>query len=84
MLKVLFFARIREQLDCAGLELPWEPGLGDLDAVERHLVARGGDDWAATFAEHNLIRAINQTVVEPGAAVTDGDEIAFFPPVTGG
>ncbi len=84
MLKVLFFARIREQLGCGGMELEWRPELGSLEALEAHLVARGGPRWADTFAEQNLIRAVNQAVVEAGADIADGDEIAFFPPVTGG
>ena len=42
-----------------------------------------GEPWATAF--DNRIRiAINQDVAEPGAAVNDGDEVAFFPPVTGG
>ncbi len=84
MVKVLFFARIREQLGRAEMELDWEPGLASLQALEQRLVSLGGSDWADTFAEENLIRAINQAVVEPDSAVADGDEVAFFPPVTGG
>ncbi len=84
MLKLLFFSRIREQLGCSSMELDWDDTLFDLPALERHLIQRGGDQWARTFAEDNLIRAINQEVAAAEASVADGDEIAFFPPVTGG
>jgi molybdopterin synthase sulfur carrier subunit len=84
MLTLRFFARVRDQLDCAAMELPWEPGLADLPALERLLVERGGERWARTLAEDNLVRAVNQTVVDADAPLADGDEIAFFPPVTGG
>ena len=84
MLTLRFFARVRDQLDCARMELPWESGLADLPALERLLVARGGERWARTLAEDNLVRAVNQVVVDADAPIADGDEIAFFPPVTGG
>ena len=83
MLKVVFFARVREQLDCAGLELEWEPGL-DLDALQARLVDQGGELWRRVLAEDNLVRAVNHVVAADNPALADGDEVAFFPPVTGG
>jgi molybdopterin synthase sulfur carrier subunit len=84
VLTLRFFARVRDQLDCARMELPWESGLTDLRSLEGLLVARGGERWARTLAEDNLVRAVNQVVVDADASIADGDEIAFFPPVTGG
>jgi molybdopterin synthase sulfur carrier subunit len=84
VIRVLFFARYREQLDCATLELPWAAELASLDSLEAQLVRQGGPAWQAVFAESNLVRAVNQTVVQPGATLADGDEVAFYPPVTGG
>ena len=84
MLKILFFARVREQLDCASLELPWpESGL-DLDELQEQLCRERGADWRAILSQENMIRAVNQLVVTENSVLCDGDEVAFFPPVTGG
>ncbi len=84
MLKVLFFARVREALDCPGLELAWQADLASLDALQAHLCEARGEHWSNVLGEDNLIRAVNQVVVEGNCALRDGDEVAFFPPVTGG
>ncbi len=84
MLKVLFFARIKEELDCAGLELPWDAAVADLDSLQAQLCLSGGPRWQEILNGANIIRAINQAVVNGNVALHDGDEVAFFPPVTGG
>ncbi len=84
MLKVLFFARVREQLGCDQLHLEWPENGLRLDELQEALCAEHGDLWRATLGENNLIRAVNQTVVEDNCTLADGDEVAFFPPVTGG
>ncbi|HEY6132256.1 MAG TPA: molybdopterin converting factor subunit 1 [Halioglobus sp.] len=84
MIKVLFFARVREQLGCADLELQWPQAGSDLDTLQEHLCVERGDVWRAVLAQDNMIRAVNQVVVAGNCAVRDGDEVAFFPPVTGG
>lgn len=84
MLTVLFFARIKEELDCPGLELPWEETLADLDQLQAQLCLQGGSRWREVLSASNVIRAVNQTVVPGNVQLHDGDEIAFFPPVTGG
>ena len=52
-------------------------------ALRDHLAARGGP-WSALSTTKNLRVAVNQQMVGLDAAVKAGDEIAFFPPVTGG
>jgi len=84
MVRVLFFARVREQLGCAALEVPW-PGAGfDLDGLQQRLYVERGDHWREVLEQDNLVRAVNQVVVSDNRALRDGDEVAFFPPVTGG
>jgi molybdopterin synthase sulfur carrier subunit len=52
--------------------------------LRAHLRSRGGA-YQEVLAEKKLVRsAVNQDMVKPAAAVKAGDEIAFFPPVTGG
>jgi molybdopterin synthase sulfur carrier subunit len=84
MLKVLFFARIKEELDCGGLELEWRDAVTDLDALQEQLCVEHGGQWREVLGQDNMIRAVNQTVVDGNSALQDGDEVAFFPPVTGG
>ena len=84
MLRVLFFARVREQLGCSSLELQWPEAGSDLDGLQAQLCNEHGDVWRDVFAQDNMVRAVNQVVVPCNCALQDGDEVAFFPPMTGG
>ena len=55
-----------------------------LDALQDSLCAQHGARWREVLEEDNMIRAVNQVVVQGDCALADGDEVAFFPPVTGG
>lgn len=82
--KVLYFASLRDKIGRTGemIDLPGETST--LAGVREVLVARG-DPWRAAFSNLKRIRgAVNQEMAEDDAAVKDGDEVAFFPPVTGG
>jgi sulfur-carrier protein len=82
--RVLYFASIREALgqDAEDLELP--AGVATIATLRSHLRTRGGA-WADALAEGKLLRAaVNQDMAQPSAAIKAGDEVAFFPPVTGG
>lgn len=84
MIRVLFFASIREQLECSELEVAF-PGPGcSVDTLRAQLIEEHGQAWSEALEQDNVITAINQTIVAPDAAVSEGDEVAFFPPVTGG
>ena len=83
-LTVRFFASVKEQLgkDVEEIEVP--AGIGTVAALRAHLMKRGGD-WQTVFSEKKLVRAaVNQEMSQAGAAIKAGDEVAFFPPVTGG
>ena len=84
MLKVRFFARVREELGCAALECPWPDAGLDLDALQEQLCAEHGVRWRDILCQDNIIRAVNQVVTTGNCPLRDGDEVAFFPPVTGG
>jgi sulfur-carrier protein len=84
MVTILYFARLREMVGTAREELALPASLTDIAALRRTLVFRGGA-WAEAFGENRRIRAaVNQEMASDGTAVRDGDEVAFFPPVTGG
>jgi molybdopterin synthase sulfur carrier subunit len=84
MLKVLFFARIREELACSDLELDWPDTRLDLYTLQEQLCTEHGQSWRDILTQDNMICAVNQKVVTDNCELNDGDEIAFFPPVTGG
>lgn len=81
MIKVLFFAQVRELVGVDALEL--DATFPTVDALRQQLASRG-DRWALALEEGKLLAAVNQTLVSMDHAVADGDEVAFFPPVTGG
>jgi molybdopterin synthase sulfur carrier subunit len=81
---VRYFASVKESVgtDAEVLDLP--AGVSTVAALRAHLRARGGA-WAETLAEtRRVTAAVNQDMVKASAAVKAGDEVAFFPPVTGG
>jgi len=82
--KVLFFASLREQLGRAAEELELPAGVSTVAGLRAHLMARG-DPWGTALADARRLRtAVNQDMAAPDAALRAGDEVAFFPPVTGG
>lgn len=84
MVTVLYFARLREALGTAREELALPEQGADVAALMAWLAARGGV-WQEEFAGARPPRAaVNQTLAPVSAPVRDGDEVAFFPPVTGG
>ena len=82
--KVLFFAGLREQLGTSGEEIDLPAGVTTVAGLRTFLFDKG-NTWKEALSERKLIRmAVNQDMVEPGAKIKAGDEVAFFPPVTGG
>ena len=82
MIKVLFFAQLREQLGCSEYQLDVNTSL-TLEALRLKLVEEK-EEWRDFFSSDKLLSAVNQELVDGQATVNDGDEVAFFPPVTGG
>ena len=84
MINVLYFARLREQLNTESEQLQANSSLARVDDIVTLLRDRG-DLWSEIFADDQLVMvAINQEMAGRDAAIKDGDEVAFFPPVTGG
>ena len=81
--KVLYFASLRETLGYSHATLTLPESVSTIGALRGHLARRGGA-WEALGEGRNVRAAINQEMVGPESAVADRDEIAFFPPVTGG
>jgi molybdopterin synthase sulfur carrier subunit len=81
--KVVFFARLREALASAG-ETVSLPAGATVEALRDQLRKRGGA-WETELAPTRAVRfAVNQDMATLQSALAPGDEVAFFPPVTGG
>ncbi|PWB34896.1 molybdopterin synthase sulfur carrier subunit [Pseudomonas sp. SDI] len=79
-LNVQYFARYRETLGVDSETLTGE--FASIGALREHLMQREGA-WAV-LAEQNIMCARNQELCALGEPLADGDEVAFFPTVTGG
>ena len=83
-IKVFYFARLKETLKYSteDLELP-DDSITVLKL--KAYLAKRGDVWGQMLMGKLKVRAaINHELVDDNAAITDGDEVAFFPPMTGG
>ncbi len=84
MVKVLYFARLRELLGTAGESIELPAGVSTVGALRSYLLSRGGA-WSDALAEGRAVRiAVNQEMAQPTTPIGPNDEVAFFPPVTGG
>jgi sulfur-carrier protein len=83
-MRVLYFAWVRQRVGLAEEDLLLPPAIRDVASLIGFLAARS-PGHAAAFADPQQIRcAVNQDFADPTTPVAPGDEIAFFPPVTGG
>jgi sulfur-carrier protein len=83
MITVLYFARLKESLGIGKEEVALS-GVVDVEGLRQLLAGRGGV-WAEEFAGARMMRAaVNLDMARGDTVVKDGDEVAFFPPVTGG
>jgi molybdopterin synthase sulfur carrier subunit len=81
---VLYFARLKEAFGRASERILLPSSIDTVGALREHLCARGGV-WEAELAAAKPVRvAVNQEIAAAGVRLSAGDEVAFFPPVTGG
>lgn len=81
MIRVLFFAQVRELTDTGEIEVAETYATAEL--LRAALAARS-ERWALALDKENLLVAVNQTLTSLSHPLQDEDEVAFFPPVTGG
>lgn len=83
-LHLLYFARLREDLGCAEETFVLSPSVQTVQTLREALIARGAA-WAKALDGARAVRvAVNQTMARADTPIKAGDEVAFFPPVTGG
>ena len=83
-MRILYFAWLRQKtgIDSEEVELP--SGITDVAGLIEWLKERN-ENFAEALSDFESIRvAVNHEFAEPGAPVAQGDEVAIFPPMTGG
>jgi molybdopterin synthase sulfur carrier subunit len=81
-MKILFFGSLREQLGTGEMQLALPEGVATVGQLLAELKQRD-DQWQRALTG-TVLCAVNQAMANDSAAVNDGDEVALFPPVTGG
>jgi len=82
VIKILFFAQLREMLELESLEFTMLAAIS-VAQLKKQLAEKGGR-WQLMFAEQEVLVAVNQVISDDDTMLKAGDEVAFFPPVTGG
>ncbi|MBD3660846.1 MAG: molybdopterin converting factor subunit 1 [Arenibacter algicola] len=83
-MKILYFAWLKEKTGVGEEDIALPEGVGNVHDLVAWLKGRG-DGFADAFSDEAIVRvAVNHEHVTLDHAVVDGDEVAFFPPVTGG
>lgn len=83
MIVVQYFASVRERLGIDSEQVD-ASGIATVAALLDLLAARHGDKGQRVLKDARVLAAVNQVVADAQAPVRNGDEVAFFPPVTGG
>ncbi len=83
MIQLRYFASLRETLGIGDEQVELPDNVSDLTALTQWLQQRG-ESWHNALADQRLHVAVNQQIVAADSGIEDGDEIAWFPPVTGG
>ncbi len=82
MIQVLFLAQLREQLGVAELQVGAD-SVVSIETLKDYLVVNH-PHWEQFLSNSKLLVAVNHQYVKTDVAIASGDEVAFFPPVTGG
>jgi sulfur-carrier protein len=82
MIRVLFLAQLREQLGTAELQIE-DKNVASTAELKQYLVSTY-PHWEPFVSNGKLLVAVNHEYAKADTIIKSGDEVAFFPPVTGG
>jgi len=84
MINIKYFARLSEALNMKSEEIEFSEQNNTVESLIQSLVVRG-EPWSTEFSiENKILVAVNHELSDRQATLKQGDEVAFFPPVTGG
>lgn len=84
MIHLRYFASLREALGCDSELVEWQAAFTSVNNIKQFLAKRSQLWHAALISNNTINAAVNQQLATQETLVKDGDEVAFFPPVTGG
>ncbi len=84
MIKVLFFAKLREQLKTGQLDIEYNESIQSVNDLLEVIASSEGELFKEKLLSPQIITAVNHEVSDRDSTVKDGDEVAFYPPVSGG
>jgi len=84
VIKIVYFASIREQLGVGEESITLPADVSSIAQLSLWLQRERGDKWVKALGNPSTLIALNQEMVSGDQTINSGDEIAFFPPVTGG
>lgn len=82
MIHVVFLAQLREQLGVGGADVS-SAQIKTLGDLKNYLLVQN-PSWTVALSNSAILTAVNHAYVKGDCVLNDGDEVAFFPPVTGG
>ena len=83
MVQLRFFASLREALGVGEEQLELPADVHTVKQLQQRLQQRS-TNWQKALSNTQILTALNHEMVRGDVSITDGDEIAWYPPVTGG
>jgi molybdopterin synthase sulfur carrier subunit len=84
MLKIVYFASLKDRMGRSEESVDLPESVRSVDSLIEHLSTLHGEDWSSIINGSTVLVAVNHEMSDRSAPVKEGDEVAFFPPVTGG
>lgn len=82
-IKILYFAKLRDQLGCGEEAFELTPESCSVTELKQRLAERDSV-WQQAFTGSQILVAVNKVMATSETQIKAGDEVGFFPPVTGG